>query len=133
MPAETLKEATTPSFASEAGRLFFCQAEDGIRDYKVTGVQTCALPIFVAIKFLRSFQHRRSASLLFSRALHCSTFFRAVYKTFLTHRCLQGSVATRDRTIAWVFTDGVKFVNFLGFHGAGFRLQIGRASCRERV
>src|SRR5256885_5533889 len=26
--------------------LFFCfQAEDGIRDYKVTGVQTCALPI----------------------------------------------------------------------------------------
>src|SRR5256885_5384242 len=26
---------------------FFFQAEDGIRDYKVTGVQTCALPIFV--------------------------------------------------------------------------------------
>src|SRR5256885_16114943 len=25
--------------------LFFFQAEDGIRDYKVTGVQTCALPI----------------------------------------------------------------------------------------
>src|SRR5256885_4032000 len=27
---------------------FFFQAEDGIRDYKVTGVQTCALPIFGA-------------------------------------------------------------------------------------
>src|SRR5256885_16602787 len=26
-------------------RGFFFQAEDGIRDYKVTGVQTCALPI----------------------------------------------------------------------------------------
>src|SRR6478735_10676130 len=26
-------------------RTFFCQAEDGIRAYKVTGVQTCALPI----------------------------------------------------------------------------------------
>src|SRR6266850_8584998 len=26
--------------------VFFFQAEDGIRDYKVTGVQTCALPIF---------------------------------------------------------------------------------------
>src|SRR5256885_13291445 len=25
--------------------MFFFQAEDGIRDYKVTGVQTCALPI----------------------------------------------------------------------------------------
>src|SRR5256885_4377130 len=29
---------------------FFFQAEDGIRDYKVTGVQTCALPIFMAAK-----------------------------------------------------------------------------------
>src|SRR5256885_12904675 len=28
--------------------VFFFQAEDGIRDYKVTGVQTCALPIFGA-------------------------------------------------------------------------------------
>src|SRR2546426_7938414 len=27
---------------------FFFQAEDGIRDYKVTGVQTCALPIWRA-------------------------------------------------------------------------------------
>src|SRR5205807_42768 len=26
---------------------FFFQAEDGIRDYKVTGVQTCALPIWI--------------------------------------------------------------------------------------
>ena len=25
---------------------YFCQAEDGIRDYDVTGVQTCALPIY---------------------------------------------------------------------------------------
>ena len=28
--------------------VFFFQAEDGIRDYDVTGVQTCALPIYVA-------------------------------------------------------------------------------------
>src|SRR5256885_9620476 len=28
---------------------FFFQAEDGIRDYKVTGVQTCALPISLRI------------------------------------------------------------------------------------
>src|SRR5688500_19340525 len=27
--------------------VFFFQAEDGIRDYKVTGVQTCALPICI--------------------------------------------------------------------------------------
>src|SRR5437764_950654 len=29
-------------------RLFFFQAEDGIRDTSVTGVQTCALPIFIS-------------------------------------------------------------------------------------
>src|SRR2546426_7184964 len=31
---------------------FFFQAEDGIRDYKVTGVQTCALPISGAAEVL---------------------------------------------------------------------------------
>ena len=29
---------------------FFFQAEDGIRDYKVTGVQTCALPIWALLQ-----------------------------------------------------------------------------------
>src|SRR5437016_12175797 len=28
---------------------FFFQAEDGIRDWSVTGVQTCALPIFTVV------------------------------------------------------------------------------------
>src|SRR5256885_10319345 len=34
-------------FGNHVGQIcsFFFQAEDGIRDYKVTGVQTCALPI----------------------------------------------------------------------------------------
>src|SRR2546426_6936550 len=31
---------------------FFFQAEDGIRDYKVTGVQTCALPISVGCELI---------------------------------------------------------------------------------
>src|SRR5688500_19667547 len=31
---------------SVLGLFFLFQEEDGIRDYKVTGVQTCALPIF---------------------------------------------------------------------------------------
>src|SRR5256885_6381683 len=31
-------------------RFFFFQAEDGIRDYKVTGVQTCALPISAIVQ-----------------------------------------------------------------------------------
>src|SRR5215213_10696833 len=29
--------------------IFFFQAEDGIRDWSVTGVQTCALPIFEGV------------------------------------------------------------------------------------
>src|SRR5256885_16336248 len=39
-------EAAADETASASrGLFFFFQAEDGIRDYKVTGVQTCALPI----------------------------------------------------------------------------------------
>src|SRR5690349_23957027 len=30
--------------------IFFFQAEDGIRDLYVTGVQTCALPIYLGVK-----------------------------------------------------------------------------------
>ena len=32
--------------------VFFFQAEDGIRDWSVTGVQTCALPIWMTLKLL---------------------------------------------------------------------------------
>src|SRR5256885_5767339 len=39
---------------------FFFQAEDGIRDYKVTGVQTCALPIFQVSLRLPSTRRRPS-------------------------------------------------------------------------
>src|SRR5688500_20288972 len=41
---------------------FFLQAEDGIRDYKVTGVQTCALPIFALAD-----RHGRDAPWAFNR------------------------------------------------------------------
>src|SRR2546427_7835823 len=39
-------------------RFFFFQAEDGIRDLTVTGVQTCALPIYLAR------DHRKAAAVL---------------------------------------------------------------------
>ena len=38
---------------------FFFQAEDGIRDYKVTGVQTCALPICYHVDCLFPIFHER--------------------------------------------------------------------------
>src|SRR5688500_19689541 len=34
---------------------FFFQAEDGIRDYKVTGVQTCALPISIPQRLRKTY------------------------------------------------------------------------------
>src|SRR5690606_4193426 len=42
---------------------FFFQAEDGIRDFHVTGVQTCALPIFAAaiVAFPLVFKPARAA------------------------------------------------------------------------
>src|SRR6266850_8032769 len=48
--AATLKVLSTTrvafiSIEPSITSFFFFQAEDGIRDYKVTGVQTCALPI----------------------------------------------------------------------------------------
>src|SRR5690606_41014960 len=36
-------------FCTSLSFFFFFQAEDGIRDFHVTGVQTCALPISAAL------------------------------------------------------------------------------------
>src|SRR5256885_3911239 len=52
----TISESARVFFACEhyisrtTRNFFFFQAEDGIRDYKVTGVQTCALPIYAKDK-----------------------------------------------------------------------------------
>src|SRR5256885_9922883 len=42
---------------------FFFQAEDGIRDYKVTGVQTCALPILAGEQLADQRCHLRGVAL----------------------------------------------------------------------
>src|SRR3954463_6925915 len=42
---ETPCSRWTDPLCHGVGASFFFQAEDGIRDYRVTGVQTCALPI----------------------------------------------------------------------------------------
>ena len=54
----------------EISVFFFFQAEDGIRDYKVTGVQTCALPIYWWIT-----NDNRLASILLSFGTKCKTFY----------------------------------------------------------
>src|SRR5258708_22310673 len=65
---------------------FFFQAEDGIRDDLVTGVQTCALPIYFRlngpIAFLRLlYRNCSSVSPFFHSSLH-STFTHSAISRF---------------------------------------------------
>src|SRR5256885_12940379 len=86
---------------------FFFQAEDGIRDYKVTGVQTCALPISVATALGTDFIH-------------------LVAKL----RTLTQPLPEGEEKIAL----GTAFINQLKTPPHKFTYEeIGRASCRERV
>src|SRR5258708_29545735 len=53
-------------------RFFFFQAEDGIRDDLVTGVQTCALPIYLHAphdRIIKTFSGGQQARLLLAAAL----------------------------------------------------------------
>src|SRR2546430_7578432 len=88
---------------------FFFQAEDGIRDLTVTGVQTCALPISV----------------------HAGVAFEArkLPMKFTWVDC-------QPNCRGWVSAAGIvtagsprEFDEF----ARGRQLEIGRASCRERV
>src|SRR5256885_3137657 len=89
--------------------LFFFQAEDGIRDYKVTGVQTCALPIFR--------KHLRAQEVGLENRLPC------IY--------LVDSGGVFLPLQAEVFPDKEHFGRI--FHNQARMSEIGRASCRERV
>src|SRR5207248_8840917 len=57
-------------------RLFFFQAEDGIRDRTVTGVQTCALPIFPKLERLGKTRAASSASTNFKKLNSSSSRIR---------------------------------------------------------
>src|SRR5688572_14844771 len=87
---------------------FFFQAEDGIRDLTVTGVQTCALPIWI----------RQGANLSWTPLCGCwSLLFARRQDT------VAGPPTRRPYDRA-----GRLHLLFSAHH-----LQIGRASCRERV
>src|SRR5256885_7812151 len=88
---------------------FFFQAEDGIRDYKVTGVQTCALPIFARV--------HRGGRLPF---VHVDAY-RLGSVIEVDDLDLDASVEDSVTVVEW----GGGLVEQLA--------EIGRASCRERV
>src|SRR2546429_5715618 len=87
---------------------FFFQAEDGIRDVAVTGVQTCALPIF----------HYGDASELVTR-------FQAGLPFPLTQ--------AQRRVIAEIAADLSRPHPMNRLLQGDVGSEIGRASCRERV
>src|SRR5205823_10932659 len=94
--------------------VFFFQAEDGIRDKLVTGVQTCALPIYVpAYNWWNEGLHgvaRAGIATVFPQAIGIA----ATCDTDLVHRVAE-VISTEARA---KYNDAI---------------QIGRASCRERV
>src|SRR2546425_11177976 len=69
---------------------FFFQAEDGIRDKLVTGVQTCALPIFskLVVERIRPQSLLRTCSTLNTSAVTSNDWPRTVLKT-LARRALR--------------------------------------------
>src|SRR5206468_7721866 len=90
-------------------QLFFFQAEDGIRDLIVTGVQTCALPISPV-------------------PLGASTMrIRAQAADF------GGNVADSSEVTVNVARDAVAPSISITSPVNGQSFEIGRASCRERV
>src|SRR2546429_1436221 len=87
---------------------FFFQAEDGIRDVAVTGVQTCALPI--SSPPLPDWFHGTKQHHLDSSSPLKETFYGKP----------DGQARTSDR-----------FESLIDPHAPAWK--IGRASCRERV
>src|SRR3989454_11099010 len=107
---------------------FFFQAEDGIRDYKVTGVQTCALPISLPERsvFLLSFDFDPSSKPELEPqavALLRHAFRKNLRVIGMTH-WLTGTGLADD-----IFS---RVAAEMG-RERGKDYEIGRASCRERV
>src|SRR5262249_56515974 len=94
--------------------LVFFQAEDGIRDWSVTGVQTCALPI------LRKGQLRLGSNL----------FHYGVIIVILGH--FAGFLAPHW-AVAWALDPVGHQLLAMVVGGIAGLVEIGRASCRERV
>src|SRR5437868_1746359 len=89
-------------------RIFFFQAEDGIRDRNVTGVQTCALPISAVKLFLRAVDPDQMPQ--------GGSNIGAALK--LAKQVLDNADRGAKERVIVLLSDGE---------------EIGRASCRERV
>src|SRR2546430_4180462 len=92
-----------------AARIFFFQAEDGIRDLTVTGVQTCALPIFTGVEDV--FSGERNFFVAYGNSPDPGELARDLGQRY--------EIMNADIK-RWAV-------------GSPIQAEIGRASCRERV
>src|SRR5205807_6851974 len=92
-------------------KIFFFQAEDGIRDYKVTGVQTCALPILTS----RAYRIKNKERV------------KLMVKDWVQRNRNKVNESGRRNARKRYYRNKSFVKNYLSTH------QIGRASCRERV
>src|SRR5690606_41163825 len=93
---------------------FFFQAEDGIRDFHVTGVQTCALPISPDSSFGSSTALLTNASVEWRPGLRYGV--------------------RNGRKFPMTETAPLVRLNYnIAIPSAALGPEIGRASCRERV
>src|SRR2546430_4869991 len=107
MPA--IRNGRPESATRGALDVFFFQAEDGIRDLTVTGVQTCALPIW------KVWSDLQTADALTEACKSVSIVAMPKYDSSTTiTQMLERSTGTQ-------------------IPGDDKHLKIGRASCRERV
>src|SRR2546430_8291419 len=84
------------------GFFFFFQAEDGIRDLTVTGVQTCALPILhVVLAGIEKLVPDHAAAMLQLRLLARSATAQSItsYTTFLSGPPEPGKERSEERRV----------------------------------
>src|SRR5262249_56277501 len=94
------------------GAVFVFEAEDGIRDWSVTGVQTCALPIW--------------ALALLPDTAECAQVKRQA-RAALFAEIAKNLVSVAEQ--GWIGWERLHAHVLTGLQA----VQIGRASCRERV
>src|SRR5256885_3321689 len=102
----------------DAEHRFFFQAEDGIRDCKVTGVQTCALPISEEESAMIQ-RHAGAVEGLPRLLLRIEGAALALAAVYMFHR-----IGANWWWFALILMPDVSLFAYF---------QIGRASCRERV
>src|SRR5437660_3661151 len=97
---------------------FFFQAEDGIRDGHVTGVQTCALPI----------SSRDAAALRFSSANSLAS--ASACDRASVRRVVEPAICSASRAFSSSTVAARRSISVIELRSSP---KIGRASCRERV